>query len=299
MRRFLLFFMIILSGAISTRAQELRCSVDINTQKIQASDRRIYEKMRESIYDFMNSRAWTNYTYKSVEKIECSLLLTINERVTSEDYTAELTLALRRPVFNSSYTTVLFNFIDKNVEFSYIEGQPLDFNDNTFTNNLTSILAYYAYLFIGLDFDTFIPKGGDPFYQAAQNVVNIAQNTSNKGWKSYESQRNRYWILENLTNASYSGIRNFLYEYHRQGLDMMYEDPVKARENILGSLKYLQEVKKLRPSLIMLQIISDAKRDEFVGVFSEGSSIEKSKAVSALKDIDPANSLTYQKILQP
>lgn len=281
------------------QAQEFRATVEINTQKIQASDRRIYETLRTTIYEFVNNRVWTNYNFKAQERIECSILLTINERTTSEDFKGELTIALRRPVYNSTYTTVLFNFIDKNVEFSYIENQPVDFNENSFTNNLSSIVAYYVYLFLGLDFDTFVENGGDPFYQAAQNIVNLAQSQPYKGWKSFENQRNRYWILENLTNASYSPLRKFLYEYHMKGLDQMYDDPVKGRTNISNSLKYLQEVKKLRSNLIIMQIFADAKRDELVSIFSEGTSIEKSQAVNILKEIDPANSLTYQKILQP
>lgn len=278
--------------------QELLCNVDINTQQIQASDRKIYESLRTAIYEFMNNRIWTNYTFKGVERIECSVLLTINERTTTEDFKGEITIAFRRPVFNSTYNSPMLNFVDKNVDFQYLEFQSMDFNENMFTNNLTSVLAFYAYLIIGIDFDSFAPDGGSPFYETAQNIMNVAQNSAYKGWKSYESQKNRYWLLENLTNASYSGIRSFYYDYHMKGMDMMYEDPVKARTEIINSLKYLQQIKKSRPSLLFLQVISDAKRDELVSIFQEGSGVEKSQAVALLKEIDPANSLTYQKILQ-
>lgn len=286
-------------GIGATSAQEFYCNVEINTQQIQASDRKIYESLRTAIYEFMNNQVWTSYTYKTIERIECSILLTINERTTSEDFKGELTVALRRPVYNSTYNSPLLNFVDKNVDFQYIEYQSMDFNENMFTNNLTSILAFYAYIFLGLDFDSFALSGGNPFYESAQTILNNAQNTTYKGWKSFESQKNRYWLLENLTNANYSGIRKFYYEFHMKGMDMMYEDPIKARTAITASLKYLQELKKARPSLLILQVISDAKRDEYVNIFSEGSSVEKSQAVNLLKEIDPANSLAYQKILQP
>jgi hypothetical protein len=209
-----------------------------------------------------------------------------------------MTIALRRPVFNSTYNTVLFNYIDKDVEIEYIENQPLDFNVGMFSSNLTSILAYYAYLMIGLDFDSFNLNGGDPYYEAALNIVNAAQSTTYKGWNSAEGTRNRFWLLENLTNPSYSGIRSFYYEYHLKGLDIMYETPERGRQTILATLEYLQQVKQSRPGLLILQVIADSKRDELVNVFSEGVPTEKTNAVKILNEIDPSNAMTYQKILQ-
>ena len=209
-----------------------------------------------------------------------------------------MTLALRRPVFNSTYNSVLFNYIDKAVEIQYIENQPLDFSAGTFSSNLTSILAYYAYIMLGLDFDSFMLNGGNPFYEAAQNIVNAAQNEDYSGWKSAENTKNRFWLLENITNPSYAGFRNFYYDYHMKGLDIMYDTPDKGRAAILSSLEYLQKIKESRPGLIFLQIIADSKRDEFVNVFSEGLATEKSAAVKILNEIDPANAMTYQKILQ-
>lgn len=283
---------------ISAKGQELTCEVQVNSQKIQASDRRIFETLRNAIYEFMNNRAWTNYSYKYQERIECSILLTILERPAGDVFKCELTIAARRPVYNSTYNTVLINYIDRDVDIIYIENQPLDFSLGMFSSNLTSILAYYAYLIIGLDFDSFVREGGNPYYEAAQNIVNTAQNYDYVGWKSSEPVRNRYWMLENLTNPSYIGIRNFYYEYHLKGMDVMFESPEKARQAILPTLKYLQDIKKSRPSLLMLQVISDSKRDEFVNVFSEGTSTEKTDAFNMLKEIDPSNTMTYQKILQ-
>ena len=283
---------------LRVHSQELYCTVDVRSQQVQGSDRRIYETLKNAIYEFMNNQQWTNYNYKYNERIECSILFNVTDRPSPDYFRCEMTIALRRPVFNSSYNTVLLNYIDKEVEFEYIENQPLDFSVGIFTSNLTSVLAFYSYVMIGLDFDSFIMDGGDPYYEAALNIVNSAQSSGYKGWSSAEGVRNRYWLLENLTNPSYSGIRSFYYEYHLKGLDIMYEEPEKGRAAILETLSYLQQVKQSRPSLLVLQIISDSKRDEFVNIFSEGAPTEKSNAVKLLNEIDPSNAMSYQKILQ-
>jgi hypothetical protein len=293
-----ILFLIFSLFLLKIQAQELYCSVDVTSQQVQGSDRRVYETMRNAIYEFMNNRNWTNYNYKYNEKIECSILINVTERSAPDYFRCDMTIALRRPVFNSSYNTVLFNFIDKNVDIVYVENQPLDFNVGMFSSNLTSILAYYAYIMIGLDFDSFTLNGGNPYYEAALSIVNSAQTSDYQGWNSSEGTKNRYWLLENITNPSYSGVRNFYYEYHLKGLDIMYEEPEKGRQAILASLEYLRQVKQSRPGLLILQIIADSKRDEFVNVFSEGASTEKSNVVKILNEIDPSNAMTYQKILQ-
>jgi len=279
-------------------SQELYCNVDVNSQQVQGTEKKVFETMRTSIYEFMNNRSWTNFEYKQYEKIECSMLLNITERPSSDQFKCDITIAVRRPVFNSTYTTILFNFVERDVEFQYIENQPLDFNTGIFTSNLTSVLAFYAYIIIGLDFDSFMLQGGDPYFTEAQNIVNLAQNSNYKGWKSFEGTKNKYWLVENITNPAYSGIRQFYYEYHLKGLDIMFESAENGRKAIMASIKYLQAIKKSKPGLLMLQIISDSKRDEFVNVFSDATIAEKNEAVTILKEIDPSNTMTYQKILQ-
>jgi hypothetical protein len=292
-------FLLIFSTLILTsRSQELFCSVEVSSQQIQGTDKRVYESMRNAIYEFMNNRIWTEYTLKYNEKIECSILINVTERPSNDYFLCDMTLALRRPVFNSTYNSVLFNFIDKDVEIDYIENQPLDFSVGNFSSNLTSILGFYAYMMIGLDFDSFQLEGGNPYYEAASMIVNNAQSSNYTGWKSAEGTKNRFWLLENLTNPSYSGVRSFLYEYHRLGLDIMFETPEDGRAAIQNTLTYLQKVKQSRPGLLILQIICDSKRDEFVNVFSEGSPTEKTNAVKFLNEIDPSNAMTYQKIIQ-
>lgn len=293
------FFVLVFSMLMLTvKAQELYCNVEVSSAQIQGTDKRVYESMRNAVFEFMNNQIWTNYNFKDNEKIECSILINITERPSNDYFLADMTLALRRPVYNSTYNSVLLNFIDKDIEIDYIENQPLDFNVGMFSSNLTSILAYYAYLMIGLDFDSFIMNGGDPFYETASLIVNNAQSSNYTGWKSAEGTKNRFWLLENLTNPAYSGIRSFLYEYHRLGLDLMYEKPEEGRAAILKTLEYLQKVKQSRPGLLILQVISDSKRDEFVNIFSEGTPAEKSNSVKFLIEIDPSNAMTYQKIIQ-
>ena len=293
-----LFTLVALLGAKRNMAQELMCSVEIDTRQIQASDKQIYETLRVSIYEFLNNRTWTNYDFEINEKIECSMLLTIEERISPTEFKGTLSLALRRPVYNSTYNTVLMNYIDRDIHFNYIENEPLDFNPTAYMSNLTSILGFYAYLFIGLDFDSFNREGGQPYFEAAQEVVNAAQNANFQGWKSYENQRNRYWLVENLLNRSYNQVRDFFYEFHRTGLDLMYENPDQGRKNILKAMSYLQKVKQSRPGLPILQIISDAKREEIINVFSKGTLQEKTQALAIMKDVDPAHSSDYQKITE-
>jgi hypothetical protein len=282
---------------LESAAQELFCNVEVNTEKIQQSDRRIFETLKTSLYEFMNNRSWTGYEYELDERIRCSFLLTIDEKL-GDEFRATLTIASQRPVFNSTYNTVLLNTIDKDIEFRYIEYEPLDFNENSYTSNLTSLFAFYAYIIIGLDFDSFTLNGGDQFYQIAQNIVNAAQNSGYEGWKSFEDQRNRYWLVENLTNPAYDPLNRFFYEYHFKGLDMMYEDSDRGRASVLNSLKYLQETRQQRANLYILQLIADAKRDEIINIFSQGSKAEKTEAAIIMKEIDPSHSSQYQKMSQ-
>ncbi|NOU47280.1 MAG: DUF4835 family protein [Bacteroidales bacterium] len=279
------------------QAQEFVCDIRVTAPSIEGSDRRVFEALQSSLYEFMNNRKWSNINIKNQERIECSILLTVKERISSDEFKGSLNLILRRPVHNSSYNSILLNYVDENFQFRYIESQPLDYNENTFSSNLTSTLAYYAYMYLGLDFDSFSLYGGDPFFKAAEAIVNSAQNATEKGWKAFDGNRNRYWMVENLQNATYRPLRQFLYEYHRLGLDIMSEKPDEGRAKIGETLAYLNTVNSNRPGLFLLQLIIDAKRDEIIKVFSKGSPQEKTKAVNIMREIDPANSSAYEKIL--
>lgn len=277
--------------------QELQCSVDIDTRKIQSSNKTVFEKLRISLIEFMNNRHWSNYEFKSNERITVSMLITIDEAISYSEFKGSLTIASSRPVFNSNYTTTLFNYIDRDIQFTYVENEPLDFSPTSYVSELTSIMAFYANLVIGLDFESFIKDGGTPFFEQAQTIVNTTQNSPYKGWKSYEGQKNRYWLVENLTNPSYAPLRSFYYEYHRRGLDMMYDKVEEGRANAANSLKYLLEVKKVRPGIPMLQIICDSKRDEIVNIFTKGTSLEKTSVLNIMKEVDPSHVDEYQKIV--
>jgi len=280
-----------------TQAQELNCQVSINSQQVQVSDKTKFQTLQKAIYEFMNSRQWTNRKFEIQERIECSIYITFNKSTSGDYYSGDIQVQSSRPVYRSSYNSVMLNIRDNDFDFTWVEHDPLDFQINSFTNNLTSVLAYYAYIIIGTDFDSFSLYGGTPYFNDAQTIVNNAQSARESGWKSFESQKNRYWYVENLLNSSYSSFREFVYQYHRKGLDLMYDNTAKARVSILRSLKLLQKVHRNRPGLYIMNTFVDAKRKEFIGIFSEGQPNERSEAKAILSEIDPSHSGDYQKMV--
>jgi hypothetical protein len=298
MKRILFISIFFLLTALAG-AQEMNCVVSVSAPKIEGTDKRVFESLQNAIYEFVNNRKWTNYNFKIEERIECTILITINERLSQDQFTANFNLVLRRPILNTAYNSVLFNYVDKGVQFTYAEFQPLDYSDGSFTSNLTSILAYYTYIYLGLYFDSFSEDGGQQFLEKAQNVVSAAQNASEPGWKAYESTRNRYWIIENLLNPSNSAIRDFYYKFHRLGLDQMYEKVDIGRESITQSLDGIKTLYDAKPDLFALTLIVDAKRDEIINIYSDQRvpSNEKVIVTNIFKEIDPANSSKYLTIL--
>ena len=239
----------------SALAQELNCKVNINAQAVQnAAEREIYVTMQTAIRDFMNNTRWTNDVYKNNERIECSLTIMINERVSVTDFKATITIQSNRPVYNSDYNTPLLTYNDKTFNFEYVEFQPMEFNENSFSSNLTATLAYYAFIVIGLDYDSYSPMGGTPFYQKASQIVTNGQNTQYSEWRSDKGLLNRYWLVENLLSKTYEPIRQAIYDYHRLGLDKMYENPAAARQNITLSFNQLLKAHKNRPGSALMQM---------------------------------------------
>ena len=279
-------------------AQELKCDIVVNSSQISGTDKSVFESMQTALYEFINNTKWTNINFKPSEKIECSIAITIKERTDSDSFTGEINMALRRPCYKSSYTTPMFNYLDQKFSFSYTVGQPLDFSMNTHISDLTSTIAFYVYMFLGFDFDSFSLNGGKPFFEAAQTIVNNAQSSSQGGWKAFDGNKNRYWLAENANSNSYAGLHQFLYEYHRLGLDVMSEKPDEGRAAILKSLQYLQSVYSSYPTCFLLQLIVEAKRGEIINVFSEGSQQEKTQAANIMKQIDPSKSSQYDAITQ-
>ena len=281
------------------QAQELNCMVNLNTQKIEGSDKKIFQTLQSAIYEFVNSRKWSTFNFKQEERIECTMMITINSRLGADEFSGSMNVVIRRPVYNTAYNTVLLNTIDKNIQFKYVEYQPLDYSEGTYSSNLTSILAYYSYTILGFYLDSFTPSGGSPYFEKAQDVVNAAQSSSDPGWKAFESDKNRYWIVNNYLNAANSELRDFAYKYHRLGLDMMYDKVDQGRNVTSEELELLQKLYNAKPNLYALQLIFDAKRDEFVNIYADQrvAPMEKTNISNLLKEIDPANSSRYQAIL--
>ncbi|NLL28142.1 MAG: DUF4835 family protein [Bacteroidales bacterium] len=298
MKHFLLFILIIFVF-LSSKSQELMCNVQVNSSQVQASDRTVFENLQTSIYEFMNNRRWTNYEFKVEERIECSILINVSTWDNMESFSGTIQVQSRRPAYNSSYSTTLLNYQDKDFTFKFVSGQPLDYIENTFTSNLTSVLAFYAYIIIGMDFDSFEEMGGSQFYEKALSIVNAAQsNNADKGWKAAESQRNRYWIIENILNGSYSDFRKSIFYYHLEGIDLLASDINKGRAGVMEGITLLQKAYRQKPGLFIINLYMLAKTDELVNIFTPAPMVEKTKAVNILKSIDPVNSNKYNKILE-
>lgn len=277
-------------------AQELRCNVSISSQKIQGANQNLFRTMQSDVYEFMNNRKWTEHVYSYDEKIRCNIMIRLDEQISADEFRGSIQVQLTRPVFNSSYETTVLNIKDNDFRCRYVEFQPLEFNETSNRDNLTNILAYYAYVIIGFDYDTFTLEGGTPYFEKAQAIVNNSQNAPEKGWKSFESERNRYWLLENILNKSYADYRKCMYNYHRNGLDLMNEKIEEGRANIAESLRDLQKVFRRRPSTYILQMFFDAKADELVNIFSKTFPDERNRVMTVLNEVDPSNGSKYEKI---
>lgn len=288
----------LLLATLSVHAQELKCTVSVNATRIQTSDRNVFRDMKNAIEQFMNTRKWTNDSYKSYEKISCNMLITIVDMPSVGNFTASVQVQSARPVYNTNYTTLAFNFADRDWEFEYIESLPLEYNDNTFTTNLTSMLAVYAYMIIGVDYDSFSELGGTPYFQKALQVVNNAQQSNRPGWQSLGSTRNRYWIVENYNNPQMVDLRKVNYAYHRLALDTFDKDPDKSREVILKGLRDIRKVRDINPGAVMIISFFDAKGKELANIFSSGNIQVRREAYDLIKIVDPSsNRANYEKII--
>jgi hypothetical protein len=296
MNRKLIIFLILCSPAFA-RAQEFMCQVSVNSPQVEGTEKKVFQTLQTQLYEFVNNRKWSNYVYKTEERIECSMMITITERISSDQFKAKVNVVLQRPVYKTSYNTNLLNLVDKDFDFKYVEFEPLDYNDDAYTSNLTSMVAYYLYIMLGLDADSFSKSGGTLYYEKARAVVNAAQNSPDRGWKAFESQKNRYWLVENLMNNTYSGFRDGLYSYHRTGLDLMSENMDLGRSGVNDCLENLQKVNREKTGLYITQLFLDAKRDELINIYTQAAPMDKTKIVNIMKDVDPANSSRYQQIM--
>lgn len=297
MRKLLAF--ILIAWSLNVSAQELLATVTVNVgPKVKTTDRNVFRDMKTAFQQFLNSRKWTNDSYQQHEKINCSILININDMPSIGVFSASVQIQSARPVYNSNYTSLLLNFADRDWEFEYIESQPLEYNDNTYTNNLTSMLAFYAYLVIGMDYDSFSELGGTPYFQRALTVVNNAQSSNRPGWQSLGSIRNRYWIVENLLNPQMADVRRASYSYHRLGLDTFEKTPDQSRQVILSGLKNIRKAKDINPNAILIISFFDAKSKELANIFSNGQLPVRREAYDLITQMDPSNQTAYAKILK-
>ncbi len=287
---------------ISARGQELKCNVQVISSKVQGTNKQVFETLQNAVYEFMNNTVWTSHVYGTEERIECNLLFNILEQKSADEFVGTLQVQSRRPVYNTNYYTTMFNFVDNDIQFRYIEYQPLEFDLNTHTTNLTSLLAFYAYFILGLDYDSFSYEGGNPYFENAEKIVMNAQNVSEKGWKPSDdmSHKNRYWLVKDILDQDYAPVRDFIYRYHRHGLDVMDGKVTEGRAEIASSLELLQKVYRKRPDpyLHMLRLVFDAKADEFSKVFSESFPEEKNRVYTMLVEMDQTNESKYKTILE-
>jgi hypothetical protein len=288
-----------------SRGQELQANVTVLSNRIAQVDKRIFTTLQSALFDFLNNRKWTNENFQPNEKITCNFLLNLSGSPETNIYTAALTIQAARPVFNSSYQSPLVNFMDESVTFRYMQFQPLDFNDTRvqgsepFAANLTAVFAYYVYMILGLNFDSYSLRGGDPYYQKALNIVNNAPEASTiSGWKPFDGVRNRYWLNENLTNAKYTQIHDAMYDYYRQGLDQMYDKENDARTAVLNTLNLLNTVNTENPNLMIMQFFFQGKANELSNIFKRGNPDEKSRALDFLTRLDVSNINKYKQDLQ-
>lgn len=269
----------------------------LHPQLTSTNDRQVLEELEKSVFEFMNNTKWTKDVYTNDERIECSITITVNERLSTDEFRGSIQVQSRRPVYKSSYNSTMFNWSDNDFQFRYLPFQAMEFSETQHLSNLTSVLAFYANIILALDYDSFALKGGETYYRKAQTIVTNAQNDPNPGWRSFDSQKNRYWLVENMFNPIFSPLREAYYFYHRVGLDVLMTDKEAGRESVFEALKLVKAVHQQRPGSFNVQLFFNAKAEEIVNVFSVSFPDEKSKVVSLLNEIDPAHTTQYQKIL--
>jgi hypothetical protein len=279
--------------SLNTFSQDLNARVELLYPKLPTVNKNTFDALEKAIKDFLTNNKWTDDILKPQERIDCSFVITITAWDGASTFTAEAQIQSSRPVYGTAYNSTILNINDKDFNFSYLQGQALDFSEQNYTSNLSSLLAFYAFTIVGMDNDTFSKLGGTTIYNRAQNVLNAAQSASDKGWKATENFRNRYWLSENFSNRDYNPIRESLYTYHRRGLDVMANNPAEGRKAVLSTLSQLQAVDRMKQGNMLSQLFISAKVDELIGILSLADVEDRMKAYSILTQIDPANGFKY------
>jgi hypothetical protein len=306
LNKFILAIVMSCLFAASASSQELQARVSVSAARVNSTvDKKIFATLQSQLNSLMNNRKWTNDRFTQNEKIECSFLLNIESILEPNVYKATLSIQAARPVYSTTYNAALINYVDADVTFKYVEFQPVEFNENRIQGtdaaaaNLTAMFAYYAYIILGLDYDSFSPKGGELYFRKAQNVVNNApEGRSIMGWRVFDGIRNRYWLSENLINTRYNVIHDIIYSYYRSGLDKLYEADADARNSVLQTLTQLQAFNKEHANTMILEFFMQGKLQEMVGVFKKGTGEQKTRAVEILSELDVINGSKYKQELR-
>ncbi|MBP1639041.1 MAG: hypothetical protein H6Q17_624 [Bacteroidetes bacterium] len=288
--------LIALTLTLTAPAQELRCRVQVNSSMIQGTNKQIFTTLEKELNNLMNNRKWSNATYATNERIECSFVITIKNYSGGDTFTGELQVQARRPVFNSSYFTTLFNFRDQNFNFTYVESQPLETRENQTSNNLLAMLNFYGYIILGYDADSFSRLGGSPFFHRAEEIANAMQNSSETGWKAFESDHNRYALINGILDEKLRPVRELYYDYHRLGLDVMADNVDNGRAKIASSLMVLRQANSDKLYNVAITSFLDTKIDEIADIFSNGQPKEKSEIYTLLQDVAPSMQKRFEKI---
>ncbi|RCH55407.1 DUF4835 domain-containing protein [Mucilaginibacter hurinus] len=292
----LCLYILFICFSCSAAAQDLNARVQVLSPRIQVTNKRIFDVLETAMRDFLNGRKWSPDEILPGERIDCTFVLTITAWDNSSNFSGELQVQASRPVYNSAYTTTLLNINDRDFDFTYTEGQTIDYTDQNFQGNLSAVMAFYAYMILGMDYDSYSRYGGSPFFAAAQNIVINAQTGSFRGWKAFDGNVNRYWMAENMNNKIYANLRSFMYDYHRNGLDVMSDNVVKGRTAINKILPTLAEVDRKRLGSMFPLVFFTTKSNELVSIFSKASPPERSAAYNILTQIDPANGMKYKEL---
>ena len=299
MRNALLTFCLAIGLLLQAQAQELNFSVKINTQRLQTVDPRVFETLEKTIFDFLNNNKFTDHFYDPKERINCNLQLTIQQELSPTRFKADLAIQASRPVYGSNYETTLINHQDRDVTFDYEQFQPLIFTKNAYNDNLSAVLSFYAYIILGLDYDSFSALGGDPYLKIAQDILNNIPSgaaAANPGWRSLDGSRNRYWMIENLLSPRVRSFRLAMYDYHRNGLDVMAKDIVGGRTVLMKALNDVAQVNQVYPNSMVVQMFNQTKGQELTEIFKGGTPQEKEQLISLMGRIDPANAGKYRAV---
>jgi uncharacterized protein DUF4835 len=293
MKKLSIYILLLFFSRIAV-AQDLNARVRVVSPKVQTTNKRVFQTLETAMKDFLNGRKWSADVILPQERIDCNFILNVTAWDGSSGFSGELQVQSSRPVYNSTYTSTLLNTLDKDIDFSYTEGQTIDYTDQNFQSNLSSIMAFYAYIIIGMDYDSFARYGGSVYFAAAQNVVTNGASSSYKGWKAFDGTVNRYWLAENLNNQLYKSLRSFMYDYHRNGLDVMSDNAGKGRKVIADLLPSLTQVDRQRLGATFPLVFFTAKSDEFIALFSKADPQQRVAAMNILNQVDPSNGLKYQ-----